>query len=69
MSSKLIEKPKRSVKLTKDQIKWLGDQIQKHESITAAGISLGISKDVLSRTLAFGSCSEKTFETLFSNGQ
>jgi hypothetical protein len=67
MSAKIIEKPKRSIELTKEQIKWLSSQIKKHESITAAGISLGISKDVLSRTMAFGSCSEKTYKTLFSD--
>ena len=65
MDTKSIEKQKRSVSLSKDEIKFLKDIEKKAESTTAAAISLGISKDVLSRTIAFGSCSEKTYNKLF----
>lgn len=66
MNAKIEEKPKRSIDLSKGQVKWLKEQVKKSESITQAGIALGISKDVLSRTIVFGSCSEKTYRILFS---
>lgn len=58
-------KLKRSVELTKEQVKFLKGHINKFDTITDAAIDLGISKDVLSRTIAFGSCSEKTYNKLF----
>jgi hypothetical protein len=66
MNDKTIEKPKRSITLTKKELRFLKDRVKESASITAAGLTLGISKDVLSRTIAFGSCSEKTYNTLFS---
>jgi transcriptional regulator with PAS, ATPase and Fis domain len=60
-------KPKRSIKLSKDERKFLADLLKQHNgNKTAAGLAVGISKDVFDRTLAFGSCSEKTYNTLFS---
>lgn len=66
MSAKIIEKMKRSIELNKDQVTFLKHHIKKFDTITDAAIDLGISKDVLSRTIAFRSCSEKTFNKLFS---
>lgn len=59
------DKPKRSVELTEKQVNYLKKEIENHESKTAASIALGVSKDVLDRTIAFGSCSEKTYHILF----
>lgn len=61
-----VEKLKRSIELSKKQVQFLKDHIKKFDTITEAAIDLGISKDVLSRTIAFGSCSEKTYNKLFS---
>lgn len=61
-----VEKLKRSVELSKDQVRFLKDHIKKFDTITEAAIELGIGKDVLSRTIAFGSCSEKTFNKVFA---
>jgi hypothetical protein len=66
MNAQLMEKMKRSVELKKEQVKYLKDHVKKFETITEAAIVLGIGKDVLSRTIAFGSCSEKTYNKLFS---
>lgn len=66
MHAKVIEKMKRSVELKKEQVKFLKDHVKKFPTITEAAIELGISKDVLSRTIAFGSCSEKTYNKVFS---
>lgn len=62
-------KPKRSITLTKKEILSLQVQLEKYPTQIEAGIALGIGKDTLIRTLAFGSCSEKTYNKLFRNGQ
>lgn len=68
MSAKIIDRPKRSIELTKAQLRFLKDTLKKHNgNKTEAGLSLGISKDVFDRTIAFGSCSEKTYKKLFSS--
>jgi hypothetical protein len=66
MTANNTVKLKRSIELTRKQVQFLEDHIQKFDTITEAAIDLGISKDVLSRTIAFGSCSEKTYNKLFS---
>lgn len=66
MNAKITDRPKRSIELTKSQLKFLKDTLKNHDgNKTEAGLSLGISKDVLDRTIAFGSCSEKTYNKLF----
>lgn len=65
MDTNNTTKPKRSIELSKKQLAYLNTVLNNHESKTAAGLKLGVSKDVLDRTLAFGSCSEKTYKTLF----
>lgn len=63
----MSEKLKRSVELSKREVRYLVETVSKHHTKTAASIALGISKDVLDRAIAFGSCSEKTYKILFSN--
>lgn len=63
----MAEKLKRSIELSKKEIRFLVEAVAKHETKTAAAIALGISKDVLDRAIAFGSCSEKTYNILFSS--
>jgi hypothetical protein len=65
----MSEKLKRSVELSKKELRFLVEAVKKHETKTAAAIALGISKDVLDRAIAFGSCSEKTYNILFASSK
>lgn len=66
MASIETEKLKRSVKLTAAEVKYLKNVKAKFDTVTEAAIHLKINKDVLDRTIAFGSCSEKTYNKLFA---
>jgi hypothetical protein len=58
-------RPKKSVKLTGAQKKFVKDTFQSAETKTDAAIKLGVSREVLDRILIHGSCHEKTYVKLF----
>lgn len=65
MTAKVIETSRKTVHLTKEQVRWLRAQKKKHNSITDASITLGIGRDVLVRILEKHLCSERTYRKLF----
>lgn len=65
MDAKTIARLKKSVRLSNKEINYLKKTRASHETVTAAAIALKINKDVLDRAIAFGSCSEKTYNILF----
>lgn len=65
MSTPTTAKPKRSIPLHTKEIEYLKKVVESSPSLTAASISLGVSKDVLDRALNYKSTSEKTYRTLF----
>ncbi len=60
-------KAKKSVKLTRAEVKELRDRMSKYGTQTEAAIRMGVGRDVLLITIARGSCSGKTYATLFPN--
>ena len=60
-------KTKKSVKLTREQVKELRQRMAQYGTQTEAAIRMGVGRDVLLITIARGSCSGKTYDILFNN--
>lgn len=65
MNSNSLTKRKNSVKLSKEEIEDIRVRMGAYSTKVAAGIGMGINKDTLVRTLAFGSCNEESYKILF----
>lgn len=59
----VVQKPKKSVSLTRDELKKLRRYV-KGQSQTKAALSLGVGREVLLRVLLVGSGSEETINIL-----
>jgi hypothetical protein len=58
-------RPRKSIKLTADQKKYITHIANSSETKTDAGLKLGISREVLERIMLRWSCHEKTYVKLF----
>lgn len=66
MYNVVTAKPKKSVKLTDREVASLRVKVGKYPTKTAASIGLGVGREVLLYTLMRGTCSEETYNKLFS---
>lgn len=65
MSTNTTAKPKRSIKLSSSELADVKSRASKYPTMVAAGIGMGVNRDVLMRIMAIGSCSEQTYKLLF----
>lgn len=64
MATSTTRKPKKSLKLSKDQIEFLRKERVKFESRFQASIHFGVDAVTVDRIIQVGSCSEKTYNRL-----
>lgn len=60
------EKPKKSIELTKHQVKLLKSKCNGFPTMVEAAINIGVGRETLMRVIEVGRCNEITYNKLFA---